>query len=146
MLPSLQDPGDLGRRAASLAVSEAAWRKVLGPLLETGQIQRLLSPRDVSDLTRKGCLLVLPGFGGRNLYPAFQLGPDGPYPEIAKILAIFSDVIETPYTVASWLVSPQDLLNGETPVAWLRAGKDSSLILAAAQRSPASLISDRDPF
>jgi len=37
--PELQDPRDLGRRAASLAVSEAAWRKVLGPLLETGQAQ-----------------------------------------------------------------------------------------------------------
>jgi hypothetical protein len=100
--PELQDPRDLGRRAASLAVSEAAWRKVLGPLLETGQIQRLLSAQDVSDLTKRGCLLVLPGFGGRKLYPAFQLSPDGsPYPELAKILKIFSDVVETPYTIAS---------------------------------------------
>jgi hypothetical protein len=41
--PELQDPQDLGRQAASLAVSEVAWRKVLGPLLETGQ-KRLPSP------------------------------------------------------------------------------------------------------
>ena len=136
----LQDPRDLGRRAASLAVSEAAWRKVLGPLLETGQVQELLNPQEVSDLTRKGCLLALPGFGGRKLYPAFQLSPDGrPYPEIAKVLEILSDVVETPYTIASWLVSPQDLLGGETPIAWLRAGKDSSQILAAARRSAGEL-------
>jgi len=141
--PELQDPRDLGLRAASLAVSEAAWRKVLGPLLETGQAQELLNQQDlqdVSDLTRRGCLLVLPGFGGRKLYPVFQFSPNGsPYPEIAKILEIFSDVVETPYTIASWLVSPQDLLEGETPISWLQAGKDSSHILAAAQRSAGEL-------
>jgi hypothetical protein len=138
--PELQDPRDLGRRAASLAVSEAAWRKVLGPLLETGQAQELLNPQDLGDLTRKGCLLALPGFGGRKLYPAFQLDPNGrPYPEIAKILEIFSDIVETPYTIASWLVSPQDLLEGETPIAWLQAGKDLSRVLAAAQRSAGEL-------
>ena len=141
--PELQDPQDLGRRAASLAVSEAAWRKVLGPLLETGQAQALLTPvdrQDISDLARRGRLLVLPGLGGRKLYPAFQFSPDGrPYPEIAKILEIFRDVVETPYTIASWLLSPQDLLEGETPIAWLQAGKDSSQILAAAQRSAGEL-------
>ncbi len=138
--PELQDPRDLGRRAASLAVSEAAWRKVLGPLLEIGQVQELLGPQDVSDLTRRGYLLVLPGFGGRKLYPAFQLSPNGhPYPEIEKILEIFLDVVETPYTIASWLVSPQDLLEGETPIAWLRAEKDSSQVLRAAQRSAGEL-------
>src|SRR3954447_1247395 len=73
-------------------------------------------------------------------YPAFQFSPNGRlYPEIAKILEIFSDVVETPYTIASWLVSPQDLLEGETPIAWLRAGKDSSQVLAAAQRSAGEL-------
>lgn len=138
--PELQDPRDLGRRGASLAMSEAAWRKALGPLLETGEAQELLHPQDVSDLTKRGCVLVLPGFGGRNLYPAFQFSLDArPYPEIAKILEIFSDVVETPYTIASWLVSPQDLLEGETPIAWLRAGKDSSQLLAAAQRSVGEL-------
>jgi len=98
------------------------------------------SRQAVSDLARRGRLLALEGSGGRKLYPAFQFGPNGrPYPEISKVIEIFTGIVETPYTIASWFVSPQDLLDGEIPAAWLGTGKDSSQLLAAAQRSAGEL-------
>jgi hypothetical protein len=138
--PELQDPKALGRRAALLAVAEMSWREVLGPLFNVEQTQALLkvgSRQAVSDLAKRGRLLALNGSDGRKLYPAFQFGPTGrPYPEVANVLGIFSGIVETPYTIASWFVSPQDLLEGETPVAWLRSRKGSSeILLEAARRS-----------
>jgi hypothetical protein len=141
--PEIQDPEALGRRAALLAVSDLFWGRVLGPLFDVEQAQTVLkvkSRQAVSDLARRGRLLALEGSGGRKLYPAFQFGPNGrPYPEISKVVEIFTGIVETPYTIASWFVSPQDLLDGETPAAWLGTGKDSSQLLAAAQRSAGEL-------
>src|SRR3954471_24785516 len=96
------------------ASAEAVWGRHLGPLFDVEQVKALLGSRqDVSDLAERGRLLVLDASGDRQLYPAFQFGPDGrPYPELASVLAAFEGAIETPYTLASWLVSPQDLLEG----------------------------------
>jgi hypothetical protein len=137
--PVIQDPEALGRRAALLAVSETVWGQALGPLFDIEQARTVLQAKDrqaVSDLERRGRLLVLPGSGGRKLYPALQFDPQGrPYPEIEKILDIFSKVVETPYTIASWLATSQDLLDGETPSSWLRSQRDPELVFEAAKRS-----------
>jgi hypothetical protein len=141
--PEIQNPEALGRRAALLAVSEMVWGQVLGPLYDVEQVQTILRVKTrqaVSDLAKRGRLLALDGSGGRKLYPAFQFGPNGrPYTEIAKVIEIFEGIVETPYTIASWFVSPQDLLASETPAAWLQGDKDSSQLLAAAQRSAGEL-------
>jgi hypothetical protein len=137
--PELEDPAALGRRAALLAVAEISWGQVLGPLLDVEQAQTILNVKSrqaVSDLAKRGRLLALGDSGGRKLYPAFQFSSTGrPYPEIQKVLEIFSGVVETPYTIASWFVSPQDLLEGETPVAWLRSRRDPEFVFEAAKRS-----------
>lgn len=141
--PDLIDPAAFGRRAALLAASETIWGKYLGPLLETEAVQTLLrvnSRQAVSDLAKRRKLLTLDASGGRKLYPAFQFNPSGrPYPEIAQIIEIFTGAVESPYTIASWFVSPQDLLDGETPMAWLKSHKDSSRLLEAARRSAGEL-------
>lgn len=129
-------------RAAAEIPAETIWSQILGPLLPIEQAQDLLAldSQQVRELARKGNLLVLDGSGGRDLYPAFQFDPTRrPYPEMAKVVASFSGVIETPYTIASWFVSPQDLLDGETPVVWMRSRKDPSRLLAAARRSAGEL-------
>jgi hypothetical protein len=141
--PDLGDPAALGRRAALLATGEAVWGKHLGPLFDVEQVRALLavgSRQAVSDLAKRGRLLALDAAGQRKLYPAFQFGPEGrPYPELARVLAIFAGAVETPYTVASWLVSPQDVLTGETPAAWMRSRRDSDRLLEAARRAAAAL-------
>jgi hypothetical protein len=141
--PDLGDPAALGRRAALLATAEAVWGRHLGPLFDGEQARAVLavsSRQAVSDLAKRGRLLALDAAGQRKLYPAFQFGPDGrPYPELARVLTIFEGIVETPYTVASWLVSPQDLLEGETPAAWVRSRRDPERLFTAARRAAAAL-------
>jgi len=136
--PELRDPKSLGRRAALLAVAEAVWGKHLGPLIEAQDVQNLLGVRSrqaVSDLARRGRLLALNASGGRKVYPAFQFAKGGrPFPEMIKVLEIFKEAVETPYTIASWFVSPQGLLEDKTPAAWLQTGGDPTLLFEAARR------------
>jgi hypothetical protein len=145
-----------GRFGSAASSSEAAattyrpsvssmevWREVLGPLLDTEGVRDLLGLKNrgqVRDLTASGRLLTLESSEGHELYPAFQFDASGsPYSEIPRVIEIFSGIVETPYMIASWLVSPQDLLEGETPAAWLRSGRDSELVFEAARRSAAPL-------
>ncbi|HYG61244.1 MAG TPA: hypothetical protein VEL74_01575 [Thermoanaerobaculia bacterium] len=141
--PDLGDPAALGRRAALLAVADAVWGKALGPLYDVEQVKALLevsSRQAVSDLAKRGRLLALEASGGRKLYPAFQFGPDGrPYPEIVRVLEAFAGAVESFYTIASWFVTPQDLLDGETGAAWMRSRRDPERLLEAARRAAAPL-------
>ncbi|HVR96084.1 MAG TPA: hypothetical protein VMW27_05685 [Thermoanaerobaculia bacterium] len=141
--PDFGDPAALGRRAALLAAAEAVWGRHLGPLFDMDQTRSLLnvgSRQAVSDLARRGRLLALEASGGRKLYPAFQFGPDGrPYAEVARVLETFAGAVESPYTIASWFVSPQDLLDGETPAAWMRSRREPEPLLEAASHVAARL-------
>lgn len=132
------DPATLGRRAALLVVSEAIWGKYLGPLLETEDVQTLLrvnSRQAVSDLAKRGRLLALNASGGRKVYPAFQFARGGrPFPEMADVMKIFSGAVETPYTIASWMVTSEPLLDGKTPAAWMQDGGDPEPLFEAARR------------
>lgn len=142
-ISDLGDPAVLGRRAALLAAAEAVWGRHLGPLFDLEQTKTALSVttrQAVSDLAKRGRLLALDASGGRKLYPAFQFSSNGrPFPEVAGVIEIFGSVVETPYTLASWFVSPQDLLGGETPAAWIRSGREPEPLYEAARRSAAQL-------
>jgi len=115
------------------------WREVLGPLLDiqgTADLLGLKNRRQVRELAASGKLLELCSPEGHALYPVFQFDASGsPYPEIARVIETFSGIVATPYTIASWFVSPQDLLEGETPAVWLRSGRDSELLFEAAWRA-----------
>jgi len=119
------------------------WREVLGPLLDIQGTTDLLGLKNriqVRELAAAGKLLELSSPEGHELYPAFQFDASGsPYPEIAGVTKIFSDVVETPYTIASWFVSPQDLLEGKTPAAWVQSRREPELLFEAARRSAAPL-------
>jgi len=142
-LQDLGDPAALGRRAALLAVIETVPNRHVGLLFDAEQARIVLgvaSRQAVSKLARRGRLLALDAAGRRKLYPAFQLGFNGrPYPELARVLAIFDGAVETAYTVAFWLVSPQQLLEGESPAAWMRCRRDPERLLEAARRASAAL-------
>jgi hypothetical protein len=139
----LGDPVALGRRAALLAVAERLWSRHLGPLFDVEQVKVLLgvgTRQAVSDLATRQRLLALEGPGGRKLYPAFQFGKGGrPLAGVSRVLDAFTGAAVSPYTVAAWFVSPQPLLEGECPAAWLRSGRDLDLLVEAARRSAAPL-------
>ncbi len=137
------DPAELGRRAALLVASDLVWRRQIGPLLDGQQVRQLLGVRTrqaVHDLVKRGRLLGLPSRDGSTVFPAFQFSAEGrPLLALPAILATFSGTVESPYTIASWFVSPQPLLDGDTPAAWLRAGRDPEVAGEAARRAAARL-------
>lgn len=139
----LGDPAELGRRAALLVASEFAWRQHLGSLLDGQQVRCLLGVRTrqaVHDLVKRRRLLGLPSAEGRLVFPAIQFAPDGrPYAALPAILELFEHAAESPYTIGSWLASPQPILDGQTPAAWLRAGNDPHQVIEAARRAAARL-------
>ena len=132
---------ELGERAALLAVAGQVWRRHLGPLLTSGDLQKLggRSRQAVHELVARRRLLALPSRGG-NLFPPFQVDRRGrPRPGLAEVLAAFEGAVESPYTVASWFETPQPLLDERTPAEWLVAGDDPERLLQAARRAAAQL-------
>jgi hypothetical protein len=138
-----EDPEELGRRAALLIAGRLIWDRHLGAMLDSRQVQELLGVRTrqaVNDLMKRGRLLGLPVKSRRWSFPSFQFSGTGrPYAILPDVLSAFEGVVTTPYTVASWFVSPHSLLEGQTPVAWLKSGGDADLVRQAAQRSAASM-------
>lgn len=139
----LGDSATFGRRAALLAAADLLWRRHLGRLLDTSEVQQLLggcTRQAVSDLVKRRRLLALPSGDGRLAFPAFQFSSTGrPYPEVHHVLELFADVAVDPHTIASWFVTPKELLEGKTPAEWLRAGEPPELVQEAARRTAARL-------
>lgn len=139
----LGDAVELGTRGALLAVSDLVWKRHLGPLLDCKQVQMMLGGRTrqaVSDLAKRKRLLALPDAKGRLRFSSFQFTSTGrPLPGLADILELLAAADVNPYTMASWFVTPQPALNGESPVDWLRSGRDVSVVVEAARRSASRL-------
>lgn len=78
-----------------------------------------------------GQIIGLP-FAGITIYPVFQFQPDGqPYPLIREVIKAFTKDY-TDWQRASWLVSPCEWLNGETPISAIH--KNDSEVVDAAIR------------
>lgn len=125
-----------------MSAAEAAWREFLGPMLNADEVQATLETdhRTVQDLSAQGVLLALPALDGRILYPAFQFSRTShPYAEIQRVLEIFEGAVETPWTIASWFMTPQDLLEETTPVHWMQAGREPETLFESARRAAARL-------
>jgi len=135
---------DLGRRAALLVGSAAAWRDHLGELLDVPAVMTLLgvnTRQAIYDLVTRARMLGLPRRGATMVFPAFQFDPtDGrPYPMIPQILTEFAEADVDPYTVATWLATGQDELDGATPVSLLPTPVATTAVTAAARRTAARL-------
>jgi hypothetical protein len=134
----LEDLPALGRRAALLAASDLVWHKHLGPLYSSKQVRELMgrgTRQSVSELARRRRLLALPQDDGLLAFPAFQFRPGGRRLRgLERILESFEGAVETPYTIASWFVTPEPLLEGKTPAEWLRRGRPEAPALEAARR------------
>jgi hypothetical protein len=123
----------LGRRAALLAVSDQLWERELGPLATTSQVGELLhcSRQAVNERIHRGTILGLPALGGY-AFPLFQFTNGGQTVHgISDVIRALSDTVETPYTIASWLVTPEPELDGRKPIERLRAGETGDAIAAA---------------
>jgi transcriptional regulator with XRE-family HTH domain len=132
-------------QATKGATNAALWKRLLGPILTMKQVQRLLrlqTSEEVNELVNQRRLLALPAEHGVVRYPAFQFTDAGEvYPTIPTILEIFDGAVETQYTVASWLQSPKEYLEGNTPIGWLERGRDPDRVIAGAEQAAARLAS-----
>lgn len=134
----LGDPVEVGRRAALLVSAESLWRHRLGQLLDSKEVARLLqtSPAEVTEEARQYRLLGLSMTNGMFLFPSFQFTKMGKRnPVIPTILERFHGSAVSPFTIASWFVSPQAILGRQTPAGWLEKGRDPQLVIEAARRT-----------
>ena len=135
---------DLGHRAALLVGSVGSGREHLGELLDVPAVMSMLgvgTRQAVYDLVTRTRLLSLPRRSGSMVFPAFQFDPatGRPYPLIPQILMVFRAAGLDAYTVASWLATGQDELNGATPISLLASAGSAPRILGAARRTATSL-------
>lgn len=127
------------RRGESLAV----WQAFLGQFLSKSEVQELIGAETASEvdaLVEDGRLLALPTHEGDVVYPAFQFRADGtPYPTIGRVIEILGPVAVTPYTIASWLMSPKPYFRGTSPIHWLEMGRDPRRVVAEARLAAAHM-------
>ena len=129
----LDDEEQFGRRAALLAASELLWQRELGPMLNTSRVGELLrcSRQAVNERVHRGTILALPA-PGEFAFPLFQFTGGGqPVSGISRVMRAFTDAVETPYTVAAWLVAPEPELDGKAPIEVLRRGQTDQAVTAA---------------
>lgn len=128
-----QDEEQFGRRAALLAASELLWGRELGPVVNTSQVGELLrcSRQAVNERVHRGTILALAAPGGY-AFPLFQFTGGGqPVPGISRVVKAFADAVETPHTIAAWLVAPEPELDGKAPIELLRRGQADQAVTAA---------------
>lgn len=122
---------------------EALWRRHLGELLDSEQVRQRLrarTPRAVDELVKRRQLLGLATQSGHLVFPAFQFAASGrTYPALPAILEAFAGAVFSPYTVASWFVTPEPFLEGETPARWLQRGGSPARVEEAARQSAAQI-------
>jgi len=133
----------LGRRAALLATSELTWDEHLGPLYDWSNVAAVLGTvgtrQGVNDLARRQRLLALPTQGGKLLYPAFQFCGARTISGLHELLVELGGSGASPWTQASWFVTPQDELDGESPSAYLSRHSLDDRVLKAVRRVAAHL-------
>ena len=138
----LGDPIEVGRRAALLVSADTMWRHRLGDLLDSKQVAMLLQTTqvEVNRLAEQDRLLGLPTKSGFILFPGFQFSRTGKIePALPAILEAFAGSVVSPFTIASWFVTPNPLLRRLSPAKWLERGLDPELLVEAARRSSQSL-------
>jgi hypothetical protein len=133
----------LGRRAALLATSELTWDEHLGPLYEWADVAAVLGTvgtrQGVSDLAKRRRLLALPAKSGKLLYPAFQFSGARTIAGLHELLVEWEGSGVGPWTQASWFVTGQDELEGESPAAYLSRRPLDERVLQAVRRTVARL-------
>jgi hypothetical protein len=138
------DAAEVGRRAALLVGTATAWREHLGELLGLRQVMDLLgvtTRQAVYDLVTRHRLLGLARQGGGMAFPAFQFSADSgrPYDIVPPVLSEFAAAEVDPYTVATWLATTQDDLDGSSPASMLGDPAAAEQIRVAAKRAAARL-------
>lgn len=131
------DDIEAAARAAvdALVDTGAFWQEHIGPVYDAKTVAVILGTPDkpVSrQAVSKRPLLALRTGNGRVYYPAFQFANGQPLLGLADLLTVIDEDLVSRWTLASWLVSPEDDLDGGSPIDALRAG-DVERVLSVAR-------------
>ena len=118
------------RRLLEQDADDRAWTAQVGPVYRQADVAALLgkSKQAVSADPRLLKLVLRSGEVG---YPVFQFDGRRQLPGVRDVIGALAPVVATPWTIASWLTSPSADLDGQTPVAALRAGRVDDVTVAA---------------
>jgi hypothetical protein len=96
------------------------------------QVQAVLgiSRQAVLKKVKDGALLAVPGPNGRRHYPVAQFSGTGVVAGLKEVMSKL--LLKNPFAILSFLVEPNDLLEGAKPLDMMKAGK-SSLVARAAE-------------
>jgi hypothetical protein len=123
-------PRRLVNRLLDQDADDQAWADQVGPVYRQGDVAGLLgkSKQAVSGDRR---LLRLELRSGTIGYPAFQFDGRQQTPGLGAIVEPLLPVVQTSWTIASWLTSPQPDLGYDRPLGLLRSGRAVDAYAAA---------------
>lgn len=127
-LDRLDNPELLARTTADAIPSASrSWEAHLGPFYDVEGVRRLLSSGSDNLITRQAVskrngLLALTTRSGKVVYPAFQFDDTLLTQGTAAVVELLPETLVSPWSVASWLMSPEPGLNGCRPVDVMKEG------------------------
>jgi|SRR6185436_5071666 len=113
------------------------WNDLLGPFYSTAQVAKIcggISRQALADRRERRTILGLKTADGVVVYPSFQ------FDETNRVLSGLSEVLQCfrgaevdDWTLAGWLVSPLQALDGRSAMDWLRSGRELEPVLVLAR-------------
>ena len=120
------------RRIVRAREAAAADLELAGGAYALDQVRTLLDHADAAAIDRMVAqreILAVPGRDQQARYPAIQFNDDGSIVDGLKAVLVELDW-SNGWAVLNYLVHPSSLLDGETPISALRAGRKSAVIRA----------------
>ena len=124
---------------APIPEDEAYWREYLGEFLDKDETRWLLGlerQQELDELVAAANILAVPTSGG-TAFPTFQFVGGRVDPTVSRVIQIFSGVVATPYTTASWLRGAR--FDDKSVLDWLARGGNPEIVIQAAEDSAARL-------
>lgn len=129
------DPNVQAHARARLAARAAETRSQASRLLPTSEVSALLN-RAASNVRRSagtGDLYAIPAAAGREReFPAWQFVDRWPLRGLREVIAMLPAAMH-PLSIEGFMTSPQEELDGRTPVQWLSTGGEVEEVVALAE-------------
>lgn len=116
------------------------WAEQVGPAYTQKDVAALLGVSRQA-VSKRGDLLALVQSDGQVVYPVFQFDGGHQFEGVGEVVRTLTPAVATSWSIASWLTSPLDALEGRAPIDVLRDGDaDSrSMVHVLARRAARNL-------
>ncbi len=136
-LADLGPPREVAERMIATLPSSSRWDDLLGPFYGPGQVAKVLgniSRQAVADRRQRRTLLGLKTDDGHWVYPVFQFDRrNSVLAGLSEVLRILAGSGVDDWSLAGWLMSTLSSLRGQTPIEWLRLGRDRATLLTVTR-------------